>query len=125
MAKPTPEDLEQRVRDLEKAVGAADMVSEIADIGGQHYVHREDREFFRRSLNERGVVENFEHETRRKDGSTFWVSVNAHAVRDEGGGSSATKNLTSTSMRARKSKSCWPTRRSSIDRFLKPPPMRS
>jgi len=63
----------------------AEMVSAITDIGGQHYVRREDREVFRRSLNERGVVENFEHETRRKDGSTFWVSVNAHAVRDEGG----------------------------------------
>ena len=31
------------------------------------------------------MVENFEHETRRKDGSTFWVSVSARAVRDEGG----------------------------------------
>ena len=28
------------------------------------------------------MVENFEHETRRKDGSTFWVSVSARAVRD-------------------------------------------
>ena len=36
-------------------------------------------------IRERGVVENFEHETRRKDGSTFWVSVSARAVRDEGG----------------------------------------
>ena len=63
----------------------AEMVSDIKDIGSQHYVRREDREVFGRLMSERGVVENFEHETRRKDGSTFWVSVSARAVRDEGG----------------------------------------
>ena len=63
----------------------AEMVSDIKDIGGEHYVRRQDREVFRRLISERGVVENFEHETRRKDGSTFWVSVSARAVRDEGG----------------------------------------
>jgi PAS domain S-box-containing protein len=62
-----------------------EMVSAVTDIGAQHYVRREDREAFRRLMNERGVVEKFEHETRRKDGSTFWVSVSARAVRDEGG----------------------------------------
>ncbi len=63
----------------------AEMVSDIKDIGGEHYVRRQDREVFGRLISERGVVENFEHETRRKDGSTFWVSVSARAVRDEGG----------------------------------------
>ena len=63
----------------------AEMVSDIKDIGDEHYVRRQDREVFRRLISERGVVENFEHETRRKDGSTFWVSVSARAVRDEGG----------------------------------------
>jgi PAS domain S-box-containing protein len=63
----------------------AEMVSDIKDIGGQHYVRRQDREVFGRLISERGVVENFEHETRRKDGSTFWVSVSARAVRVEGG----------------------------------------
>ena len=63
----------------------AEMVSDIKDIGGQHYARRQDREVFGRLISERGVVENFEHETRRKDGSTFWVSVSARAVRDEGG----------------------------------------
>jgi PAS domain S-box-containing protein len=63
----------------------AEMVSNIKDIGGQHYARRQDREVFGRLISERGVVENFEHETRRKDGSTFWVSVSARAVRDEGG----------------------------------------
>ena len=63
----------------------AEMVTDIKDIAGQHYVRRQDREDFGRLLSERGLVENFEHETRRKDGSTFWVSVSARAVRDEGG----------------------------------------
>ncbi|HSO63193.1 MAG TPA: PAS domain S-box protein [Desulfobacterales bacterium] len=63
----------------------AEMVADIKDIGGEHYVRRQDREVFRRLISERGMVENFEHETRRKDGSMFWASVSARAVRDEGG----------------------------------------
>jgi len=63
----------------------AEMVADIKDIGGQHYVRKEDREVFGRLMSARGVVENFEHETRRKDGSSFWVSVSARAVRDKGG----------------------------------------
>ena len=62
----------------------AEMVSDIKDIAGQHYVRRQDRQVFARLISERGVVENFEHEIRRKDGSTFWVSVSARAVRDRG-----------------------------------------
>jgi two-component system cell cycle sensor histidine kinase/response regulator CckA len=60
-----------------------EMVLEITDIAGQHYVHRQDREVFSAILREKGMVENFEHETHRKDGSTFWTSVSARAVRDD------------------------------------------
>ena len=59
-----------------------EMVSTIGDIGEQHYESKKDREIFMALLNEKGVVENFEHQTFRKDGSTFWVSVSARAVRD-------------------------------------------
>ena len=59
-----------------------EMTSSIIDIAEQHYTKREDREEFNRLLREKGFVENFEHETRRKDGSIFWVSVSARAVRD-------------------------------------------
>ena len=62
-----------------------EMIAAIMDIGSQHYTNRQDREVFNRLLLERGVVENFEHETRRKDGSTFWTSVSARAVRDSEG----------------------------------------
>jgi len=60
-----------------------EMVAAIRDIGGQHYGCRKDRERFLSLLNEKGAVENFEHTARRKDGSTFWVSVNARAVKDD------------------------------------------
>ncbi len=61
------------------------MCAEITDIMEQHYVRPEDREVFGQLLAERDVVENFEHETYRRDGSTFWASVSARAVRDAGG----------------------------------------
>ena len=59
-----------------------EMTGSIIDIAEQHYTKREDREQFDRLLREKGVVENFEHETRRKDGGIFWTSVSARAVRD-------------------------------------------
>jgi PAS domain S-box-containing protein len=62
-----------------------EMIAAITDIGAQHYECREDREKFAALLNEDGVVENFEHKANRKDGSTFWVSVSARAVKDADG----------------------------------------
>jgi PAS domain S-box-containing protein len=59
-----------------------EMMASITDIAEQHYTQREDREEFNRLLREQGVVENFEHEARRRDGSIFWTSVSARAVRD-------------------------------------------
>jgi PAS domain S-box-containing protein len=58
-----------------------EMIAAITDIGEQHYVCPEDREKFIALLNRQGVIENFEHQAYRKDGSTFWVSVSARAVR--------------------------------------------
>ncbi len=59
-----------------------EMVAAIRDIGEQHYGCRKERERFLALLNEKGAVENFEHTARRKDGTTFWVSVSARVVRD-------------------------------------------
>ena len=59
-----------------------EMMGSVIDIAEQHYTKQEDREEFNRLLREQGVVENFEHETWRKDGSIFWTSVSARAVRD-------------------------------------------
>ena len=62
-----------------------EMVAAVTDIGEQHYESREEREQFIALLNEHGVVENFEHKACRRDGSTFWVSVSARAVKDAAG----------------------------------------
>jgi len=59
-----------------------EMVAAIRDIGEQHYGCSKERERFLALLNEKGAVENFEHTARRKDGTTFWVSVSARVVRD-------------------------------------------
>jgi PAS domain S-box-containing protein len=61
---------------------SSQMMAAVSDIARQHYGSQADRERFMALLSERGVVENFEHTARRKDGSTFWVSVSARTVRD-------------------------------------------
>ena len=55
------------------------------DISLQVYVDPTRRAEFKRQLEEHGAVRGFEHEVFRKDGSRFWISVNARAVRDEQG----------------------------------------
>jgi PAS domain S-box-containing protein len=62
-----------------------DMVSSIMDLGHQIFVEPQQRVEFRHILEEYGVVRGQEYQVYRKDRSTFWVSVNARAVRDEGG----------------------------------------
>jgi two-component system cell cycle sensor histidine kinase/response regulator CckA len=62
-----------------------EMVAGITDIATQHYVDPAERELFIRAIEEQGFIRNFEHRTYRKDGSVFWVSVNARAVRDRRG----------------------------------------
>ena len=56
------------------------------DISRQLYVDPTRREEFKRQIDEQGAVRGFEHQVFRKDGSKIWISVNAHAVRDEQGG---------------------------------------
>ncbi|HSV94078.1 MAG TPA: PAS domain S-box protein [Desulfobacterales bacterium] len=62
-----------------------EMIAAVTDIGRQHYGFPEERARFAALLNEHGVVENFEHTARRKDGSLFWVSISARAVKDSAG----------------------------------------
>ena len=59
-----------------------EMVAAITDIATQHYVDPAERDLFIREIEGKGFVRNFEHRTYRKDGSVFWVSVNAREVRD-------------------------------------------
>jgi PAS domain S-box-containing protein len=62
-----------------------ELVGSITDLGTQLYVHPEDRERFVRILRDKGSVEDFEVEMKRKDGSFRWIMMNARAVRDGNG----------------------------------------
>jgi PAS domain S-box-containing protein len=49
------------------------------------YVITERRAEFRRILEQKGSIADFEVQLRRKDGSFFWASLNASAIKDEAG----------------------------------------
>ena len=57
----------------------------ITDIGKEIYVCREKRFEFEEIMEKEGVARNFELETKVRNGSTKWISLNARAVRDETG----------------------------------------
>jgi PAS domain S-box-containing protein len=63
----------------------AELIRSRRDISREIYVEPTRREEFKRVLQEHGSVRGFEHEIMRKDGSRMWISVNAHAVRDDTG----------------------------------------
>ena len=62
-----------------------EMIAAVTDIGAQFYADRKRREEFTRLLAEQGVVNAFEIEIRRRNGSVAWLSENARAVYDTGG----------------------------------------
>ncbi|MGZ4971579.1 MAG: PAS domain S-box protein [Limisphaerales bacterium] len=62
-----------------------DLISGMTDIGRKLYVEPDRRTEFVRLMNERGVVQDFESQVYRKDGSVIWISENARAVRDRDG----------------------------------------
>jgi PAS domain S-box-containing protein len=61
------------------------LMAEVSDIGRQLYVRPEDRERYKRILEEKGFINGFEADFRRRDGSTVRVSIDAGAVRDASG----------------------------------------
>jgi PAS domain S-box-containing protein len=62
-----------------------ELITERVDIARQHYVEPERRSEFKRMVAERGIVQGFEYQARRKDGSKIWISENVRAVRDADG----------------------------------------
>ncbi len=64
---------------------ADEMRSSIRDIASQLYVHPQDRDEFRRILDEKGEIIGFETQMYRKDGSIIWASINARTVTDDQG----------------------------------------
>ena len=61
------------------------LMAAVKDIGRQVYVDAARRAEFRRLMEEQDVVQDFEYQVYRKDGSTIWLSENARAVREAGG----------------------------------------
>ena len=62
-----------------------EMIVGIDNIGTQVYVDPEVREHLKKLLEENNSVKNFKAEVYRKDGSKFWISINAKAMRDKDG----------------------------------------
>ncbi|MCX5816511.1 MAG: PAS domain S-box protein, partial [Proteobacteria bacterium] len=60
-----------------------ELIQAVTDIATQSYVNPRDRQELREQLERDGMIENFESQRYRKDGSIFWVSTNARTVRDE------------------------------------------
>jgi PAS domain S-box-containing protein len=61
------------------------MMTGIANIAHQLYLHPEHRDHFNRLLITDGHVRNYETELKRPDGTTFWVSVDTRTKRGEQG----------------------------------------
>jgi PAS domain S-box-containing protein len=62
-----------------------ELMDAVTDVGRQLYVNPQRREEFVRRIEEHGIVQDFQYQTHRKDGSMIWISENARAVRDNGG----------------------------------------
>jgi PAS domain S-box-containing protein len=63
----------------------AELIASVSDISRQIYADPTERETFQRQLREEGELINHEYQHRRRDGSVFWVSLNAQAICDEDG----------------------------------------
>jgi PAS domain S-box-containing protein len=62
-----------------------EIIETMGDVGHQLYVHPEVRAQAGRLQEERGALEGFEMEARRKDGERIWLSLNRRSVRDPKG----------------------------------------
>ncbi|MCX7965463.1 MAG: PAS domain S-box protein [Syntrophorhabdaceae bacterium] len=62
-----------------------EMIDRVVNIGKQLYTSSEDRHRFKKILEEKGMVERFEAQFFRKDGTVLWGSLNVRAVKDRDG----------------------------------------
>ncbi len=63
----------------------SEMIASIHDIAKQLYLDSSVREEVKRQLQEKGQLNGFECQMRRKDGSIIWVCLNVRALRDSKG----------------------------------------
>lgn len=64
---------------------AEQLINDRKDIEREHYVNPDRRRIFTQMMEETGVVEGFELQAYRKDGTKIWTSESVRAVRDENG----------------------------------------
>ncbi|MBI5602554.1 MAG: HD domain-containing protein [Deltaproteobacteria bacterium] len=62
-----------------------ELIETVTDIAKQIYVDPEQRREYSRILEEKGEVKDYELHLKRKDGTPFWISINARAVYDSMG----------------------------------------
>ena len=62
-----------------------EMIMSITNIGKQLHVDPEDRKRYKNLLEEHGIVEDFESQFYRKDGTIIWMSLSTRAVKDATG----------------------------------------
>ncbi len=62
-----------------------EMKQQIADLSQQIYVDNRDRDTFKQCMAKQDEIKDFEYQAYRRDGSLFWVSQWARAVRDDRG----------------------------------------
>ena len=63
----------------------AELIANCTDIAYQTFVDPSKRELFKGTLEEKGSVNNLEHQAYRKDGSKMWLLENARVVRNSSG----------------------------------------
>jgi len=71
--------------DMHGFLSPEEMIENITDIGEQLCVNPEDRKRLIALLKEKGYVEHFEIQSRKKDGSRIWLLLNAKAIYDKKG----------------------------------------
>lgn len=62
-----------------------ELINDRRDITRQHYVNPRRRSIFEKLINEKGMIQGFELQAYRKDGTTIWTSENVRIVRDDAG----------------------------------------
>lgn len=63
----------------------AELMASRTDIAHQAYANPSERELFKRQVEEKGSLHNFEYQAYRKDGTKLWWRENARVVRDSSG----------------------------------------
>ncbi len=64
---------------------AAELTGDSFNVGERIYANAGDRDRFKEQIDEHGVIQAFQFQARKKDGTMIWVSLNARCVKDETG----------------------------------------